>query len=92
MFNKTRVKFSAKWAWTGVVLGLLAFIYNYTMVPMSLPGYEIIAAPAMFALSFFSEETPFWPKLSIFLLGQYIVYFIIIFVSNVIIHSFGRKR
>jgi hypothetical protein len=73
------LKYSALWAFTGVVIALVAFIFNYTMTPVSLPGYDFIAAPAMFALSFFSEETAFWPKLTIFLSGQYLAFFVGIF-------------
>jgi len=77
-------KFAAKWGVIGVALGLCAFLYNYTMTPHSLPGYELIAAPAMFALSFFSEETAFWPKMAIFLSGQYVAYFLIILLARVL--------
>jgi len=45
------------------------------MVPVSLPGYEIVVSPAMFVLSFFSEETDFVPKMILFLSGQFIGYF-----------------
>jgi hypothetical protein len=34
-----------------------------------MPGYEWLTVPARFALSFFSEETAFWPKMAIFLSG-----------------------
>ena len=68
-------KFSCVWGFVGIVVGLLAFGFNYLMVPASLPGYEILAAPAMLALSFFSEETYFTPKMIIFLVGQFIGYF-----------------
>jgi len=43
-----------QWALVGVAIGLLAFIFNYYNTPMLFPGYEVIAAPAVFALSFFS--------------------------------------
>lgn len=68
-------KFSSLWGLVGVVVGLLAFGFNYLMVPVSLPGYEVLVAPAIFALSFFSEETYFTPKMIIFLFGQYGGYF-----------------
>jgi len=87
--NNMGIMLSLKWAWIGVVLGLLAFIYNYTMVPLSLPGYELVAAPAMYALSFFSEETPFYPKLLIFLTGQYLGYFTLILLCYISV-KFGR--
>ena len=71
-------KYSIWWALSGVVIGIIAFAYNYTFISASLPGYEIFTAPARFALSFFSEETAFWPKMAIFLAGQYLGYFLLI--------------
>lgn len=65
----------------GMLIGVLAFTFNYTMVPISLPGYEFLLAPAMFALGFFSEETYFTPKMIILLLGQFIGYFILAFIA-----------
>lgn len=73
------VKVTLLWALSGVVIGIIAFGYNYTFISTSLPGYAIFTAPARFALSFFSEETAFWPKMLIFMLGQYIGYFLMIF-------------
>jgi len=73
-------KFSLLWALTGLFLALFAFVFNYNLHPINLPGYEFFAGPGMLALMPFSEETPFWPKLGIFLLGQYLFYFIVIFV------------
>ena len=73
------VKFAFIWAFSGVAIGLIAFIFNYTMAPISLPGYELLAWPAMFGLQFFSEETAFWLKLIIFITSQYLVYFSVIF-------------
>jgi hypothetical protein len=61
----------------GIVIGLCSFLFNYFMVPVSLPGYSILAAPAMFILSFFSEETDFVPKMILFLSGQFLGYFLI---------------
>ena len=74
------IKFSLRWAIIGLVLALGAFVFNFTMYPASLPGYELIAGPAMLALMPFSEETPFWPKLAIFLIGQYLFYVAVIFI------------
>jgi len=76
---------AALWAFAGIAIGLFAFTYNYTMVPISLPGYDFLAGPAMLALSFFSEETSFKVKLIIFLFGQYLGYFLVIFVMRKII-------
>lgn len=66
----------------GMVIGLCAFFFNYYMVPIALPGYEILVAPAMFALSFFSEETYFTEKMILFLSGQFIGYFVIGFLAH----------
>lgn len=85
-------KCALKWAFFGVVIGLIAFIYNYTMAPISLPGYEILAWPAMFGLQFFSEETAFWPKLIIFITSQYLVYFLMIFTFRKILRLYQSKH
>ena len=86
------LKFAALWALAGVVIGLFAFTYNYTMVPISLPGYDFFAGPAMLALSFFSEETSFEGKLIIFLFGQYLGYFLAILVVRKIIMSLKLNK
>lgn len=83
------LNFAAKWAFSGVIIGVFAFWFNYTFVPVSLPGYEILAGPAMIALSLISEETPFWPKMAMFLTGQYLGYFFVIFAIRQIV--FGKK-
>jgi len=81
----TNSKFAAKWALVGLGLALFSFLFNYHLAPVSLPGYELLAGPAMLAVSFFSEETPFWPKLAIFLLGQYLIYFLILWLTKLFI-------
>jgi hypothetical protein len=73
-------KSSLRWALSGVIIGIIAFSYNYLLLPASMPGYELFTAPARFALSFFSEETAFWPKMTIFLTGQYLGYFLVIII------------
>ena len=55
----------------GIAIGLIAFSYNYTLVPKVFPFYEVIAGPAMFSLSFFSEELSFTSKMIIFVIGQF---------------------
>jgi hypothetical protein len=84
--------YSFKWAFSGVAIGLIAFIYNYTMAPISLPGYAILAWPAMFGLQFFSEETAFWPKLIIFITSQYVIYFCMIFTVRKLLRFYRNKR
>jgi len=69
-------KLSSKVGFIGIVIGLCAFLFNYYIVTVSLPGYAILVAPAMFMLSFFSEETYFAPKMILFLSGQFIGYFL----------------
>lgn len=69
----------------GVVIGLIAFIVNYNFIDFTFPGYQIVTAPARFALSFFSEETAFWPKMVIFIVGQFLGYFILGDILNRII-------
>ena len=85
-------KFSSLWGFVGVVVGLLAFGFNYLMVPASLPGYEILAAPAMLALSLFSEETYFTPKMILFLFGQYIGYFCLAYLLIKLKRSFWSSK
>ena len=77
MIKTINSKFATRWALIGVLIGLFAFSINYHWYPATLIGYEVFAGPAMFALSFFSEETNFWPKLAIFCAGQFLFYFII---------------
>ena len=76
------LKWSLRWALSGIVIGITAFCYNYYFIASVFPGYGLITAPARFSLSFFSEETAFWPKMSIFLSGQYFGYLIIIFTMK----------
>ncbi len=68
-------KFSIIWGGVGIVIGVVAFIFNYHMVLVSMPGYEVLVAPAMFTMSFFNEETYFTPKMILFLSGQFLGYF-----------------
>ena len=78
-------KFSTISGFLGVVIGFCAFLFNYNMVPVSLPGYEILAAPAMLALSFFSEETDFIPKMILFHFGQFIGYFCFAYIFRKVV-------
>lgn len=80
-------RLSSLWGLVGVVVGLCAFLFNYYMTPISLFGYKLLVAPAIFTLSFFSEETYFVPKMILFLFGQFIGYFLI----AVIIQLFKNK-
>lgn len=84
MFNYKRATI---WGFVGIVIGICAFLFNYNMVPVSLLSYALFTAPAMFMLSFFSEETYFIPKMILFLTGQFIGYF-----TLAIIVQFIRKK
>lgn len=84
-------KFSSFFGALGMILGIMAFTFNYHMVPTSLPGYSVIASPAMLALSFFSEETPFAPKMIIFLTGQFIGYFSVAFIYRKMTKRLGKR-
>lgn len=72
-----KIKASLLTAIAGVAIGLIAFIVNYNFIEFTFPGYQVITVPARFALSFFSEETAFWPKMAIFILGQFVGYLIL---------------
>ncbi|QBG37860.1 hypothetical protein EMK97_16215 [Litorilituus sediminis] len=72
-------KLATLFAVFGMLIGIAAFMFNYYLIPVTLPGYEILLAPAMLALSFFSEETYFTPKMIILLSGQFVGYFIVAF-------------
>lgn len=87
------IKFALRYGWIGVVIALIAFTYNYTMVPHALPGYSILVAPAMLALQLISEETAFWPKITVFLMGQYAFCVILLFILRKIIkHEIYQKK
>ncbi|HBY88229.1 MAG TPA: hypothetical protein DEO86_20445 [Colwellia sp.] len=70
-------KRSSIWGVSGISIGLCTFLFNYYMVPVSLPGYSVLVYPAIFTLSFFSEETYFAPKMVLFMSGQFVGYFFI---------------
>lgn len=86
------IKFSLVWALFGAFLALFAFVFNYNLHPVNIPGYEVLAGPAMIALLPFSEETPFWPKLAIFLFGQYLFYVAFIYSIKKLLKSIFLKQ
>ena len=65
----------------GVFLALFAFMVNYHFYPVSFFGYDIIVAPAMLMLSFFTEEINFVPKMLLFLSGQFLGYFLMAYLT-----------
>jgi len=85
-------RFSSIWGVIGAFIGICAFLYNYNRVPDLLPGYEILAAPAMLLLSFFSEETYFTPKMVLFLFGQFLGYFGIAFIYRKLTYKLKGSR
>jgi len=93
IFLVLNYKYSSIFGAVGIVIGLCSFIFNYFMVPVSLPGYSVLAAPAMFILSFFSEETDFVPKMILFLSGQFLGYFLIGCIIQIIKkHGLGHTQ
>lgn len=86
-----KIKPSLLTAVAGVVIGLIAFIVNYNFIESTFPGYHVITLPARFALSFFSEETAFLPKMVIFILGQFVGYFTLGNILNRIFLAMKRK-
>lgn len=78
-------KFSTVCGVIGMLIGFAAFLFNYHMIDTSLPGYELLVAPAMLLLSFFSEETYFTPKMILFLLGQFCGYFLLAYILRKLI-------
>lgn len=79
-------------AWLGVIIGIVAFTYQYYLVHSSFFGYKWLTAPARLSLSFFSEETAFWPKMLIFLIGQYVGYLTIIWFLKWFISLFKQQK
>lgn len=85
-------KLSSIWGFVGIAIGLCAFLFNYYMVPISLPGYKILVSPAIFTLRFFSEETYFAPKMILFLSGQFVGYFLMGSIVQIIKKIVLRKN
>lgn len=79
------------WSLSGVFIGLLAFSLQYFFIEFTFPAYSVLVAPAIFALSFFSEETAFVPKMIIFLTGQYLGYLILILSIYALSQYFFKK-
>ena len=82
------LKFSSLWATAIVVLTVLVFAINYNGYPVIFPIYKILAWPGIVTLRLFSEEINFMPKLSILLLGQFLAYFLAIFLARKIVCKF----
>ncbi|GLX81889.1 hypothetical protein theurythT_13410 [Thalassotalea eurytherma] len=58
-----------------MLIGVLSFLIHFYFADITIPFYQVMCAPAILMLSFFSEETPFTPKMLLFLSGQFIGYF-----------------
>ena len=82
------LKFSSLWAIVIVVITALVFAINYNGYPGIFPIYKILAWPGIVTLRLFSEEINFIPKLSILMLGQFLAYFLVIFLVRKIAHRF----
>ena len=82
------LKFSSLWATVIVVLTVLVFVINYNGYSSAFPIYKILAWPGIFTLRLFGEEINFMPKLSILLLGQFLAYFLAIFLVRKIVYIF----
>jgi hypothetical protein len=80
----TQFRFAYFFGVFGVIVGLCAFLFNYHIISLSFPGYRFFASPAIFALSFFSEETAFTPKMILFISGQFLGYFGIGYIFRLI--------
>ncbi|MFT5294274.1 MAG: hypothetical protein ACI9YH_000280 [Colwellia sp.] len=80
----THFKFASSIGVFGVIVGLCAFLFNYHIISLSFPGYRLFVAPAIFLLSFFSEETDFIPKMILFISGQFLGYFTLAYFFRVI--------
>jgi hypothetical protein len=76
------LKFSGLWAVLGVVIGFSAFAISYWFSDGPIPSYKLLAGPGLLTLRMFSEEISFWPKLSLMMFGQYLVYFFVIFIGR----------
>ena len=81
----TNFRFASFIGFFGVILGLCAFLFNYHIISLSFPGYRYFVTPAIFFLSFFSEETAFIPKMILFITGQFAGYFCIAYVFRLIL-------
>lgn len=67
----------------GVFIGLLCYLIQFNFNQISIPGFKLFNAPAIFALSFFSEETNFVPKMIIISFGQFTGYFCLAFAYHI---------
>jgi hypothetical protein len=79
-----KFRFSTYIGMLGIFIGLCAFSFNYHMTTLSFPGYTLFMAPAIFSLSFFSEETAFSPKMILFISGQFLGYFCLAYIFSTI--------
>ncbi|MFC6635472.1 hypothetical protein [Microbulbifer taiwanensis] len=77
--NQISVIKIAVYAGIGAALvGLIAFIVNWTAWGGGMPGYRFFLFPGNLTLVYiwhplFTEEIDFWPKLAIHILGQFTV-------------------
>ena len=79
------IKYSSLWAIVLVVVTILIFALNYNGYPRILPIYGILAWPGIVALRLVSEEMVFLPKFLILLSGQFVAYFLAVFVFRKVV-------
>jgi hypothetical protein len=80
------LKYSLLWAIAIVVLTILAFALNYNGYNGIFSVYKVLAWPGIFTLRLVSEEMVFLPKFLILLLGQFLAYFLAVFLIRKIAH------
>lgn len=86
------LKFSALWAFSGAFIGFVTIVISYWFLHTAMPGYHFLVGPGIAAANLFTEEINLWPKISIMLIGQYLAYFVVIFIGRKITNCLVRKR
>ena len=76
------IRFAGLWSLLGLAVGLFAFSMSYWYGSGPFPGYKVLVGPGILTLRMFSEEIDFWPKLSLMMAGQYIIYFVCLILSK----------
>lgn len=85
------ITYASLWAAAFVLLTALAFAIDFNWLHCTFPGYKILAWPGIVTLRFFSEEMAFWPKIAILLMGQYVTYFLTIFIFKKTLNVFNQE-
>lgn len=85
------IKLSALWAISGVVIGFATIAISYWWLHTAMPGYKVLVGPGIATANLFTEEINLWPKITIMLTGQYLTYFIIIFLGIKLRNRFLKR-